>query len=45
MSGQLLTGQSTETVFTDLIPGGSKIPVTPDRVEEYVRYLMYQFNV
>jgi E3 ubiquitin-protein ligase EDD1 len=24
-------------MFKDLIPGGSKIPVTPERVEEYVR--------
>ena len=28
---------SMEPVFVDLIPGGSKIPVTPDRVQEYVR--------
>jgi E3 ubiquitin-protein ligase EDD1 len=34
-----------EPVLVDLIPGGSKIPVVPDRVQEYVRlyamFLMY----
>jgi hypothetical protein len=28
---------SVEPFLVDLIPGGSKIPVTPDRVQEYVR--------
>ena len=32
-----MTGQNPEPVFKDLIPGGSKIAVTPDRVQEYVR--------
>ncbi|CAI8007414.1 E3 ubiquitin-protein ligase UBR5 [Geodia barretti] len=36
---------SVEPFLVDLIPGGSKIPVTPDRVQEYVRlyatFMMY----
>jgi hypothetical protein len=33
---------SVEPFLVDLIPGGSKIPVTPDRVQEYVRlYAMF----
>ena len=28
---------SIEPLLVDLIPGGSKVPVTPDRVQEYVR--------
>jgi E3 ubiquitin-protein ligase EDD1 len=37
VSSQKLSGVSPEAMFKDLIPGGSKIPVTPERVEEYVR--------
>ena len=33
-----LSGASTEPVLVELIPGGSKVPVTPERVQEYVRY-------
>ena len=32
-----LSGQTSEPVFVDLVHDGSKIPVTPDRVQEYVR--------
>ena len=28
---------SVEPLLVDLIPGGSTIPVTPDRIQEYVR--------
>ena len=33
-----LPGKFLEPVLVELIPGGSKIPVTAGRVHEYVRY-------
>ncbi len=37
IAGQKLTGKGSEPMFKDLIKDGSKIAVTPDRVQEYVR--------
>ena len=32
-------GQNAESRLVELIPGGSKVPVTQQRVKEYVRYV------
>ena len=36
-----LPGHDIEPVLVDLILGGSKVPVTPQRVHEYVRWVVY----
>jgi hypothetical protein len=32
--------QNGDSMLVELIPGGSKIPVTQQRVREYVRYVL-----
>ena len=34
-----LPGKFVEPVLVELVPGGSKMPVTPNSVQEYVRYI------
>ena len=35
-----MPGKFLEPVLVELIPGGSNIPVSASRVQEYVRYIM-----